>query len=67
MLEAYYNQVRGEIIKKFQSTRDVLEGLKLTRCVRAMNLGEVAMENALHHVQAALDAAAQGGSEARGS
>jgi hypothetical protein len=41
VLEAYYNQVRGEIIKKFQSTRDVLEGLKLTRCVRAMNLGEV--------------------------
>jgi hypothetical protein len=40
-LEAYYNQVRGEIIKKFQSTRHVLEGLKLTRCVRAMNLGDV--------------------------
>ncbi len=40
-LEVFYNHVRGEIEKKFRSTRDVLEGLKLTRCVRAMNLGDV--------------------------
>lgn len=40
-LEVFYSHVRGEIEKKFQSARDVLLGLRDTRLVRSMNLGDV--------------------------
>ncbi len=36
-LEVFYSRVRGEIEEKFNSARDVLLGLRNTRCVRAMD------------------------------
>jgi hypothetical protein len=37
-LEVFYSHVRGEVEKSFESARDVLLGLRKTRCARAMNL-----------------------------
>jgi hypothetical protein len=39
-LEAYYTHIRLELKKKCESARGILEGLRDTRFVRAMNTGE---------------------------
>jgi hypothetical protein len=44
-LEVFHNHAKGELEKSYQSTRDVLIGLKNNRLTRAANMGEIDQEN----------------------